>query len=1492
MGRLLFSTILVALLALQPLSTPIFSLSEENTKESYFIDQVFNTTGFTQISTFTTPDSETHVSRPEVDWSIISPGLMASRTGACSVAIDSLDEVWLMGGFMDPNPSQNGDELAVGLIEIYDNVNNTWTPSPMSMPYTQMYCEAEMVGDEIFIVGEWPRGSSNPPVTSSGMVQIYNISNNTWFNGSNMPSLNERGHGGMAQEGGYLYYAGGLRNQAGNDATNRTYRYDIANDTWDRMADMTQPRASFELVNFHGQLYAIGGFQGTSTWNRQALNYVERYDPATDVWTNLSKLPVSMWGWGVTVLNDEIILVGGSDGSPKKTVYHYNPIQDTWSKGKNIVTGGHFDLEVQEINGDVVWASGDMSTWAYTTWSQTFSDASEYEIFSGNYSGYIDSQVIDLRPNIHSTATPIQLTLNGSNTAGGELGIQYKAGSSQTLVTNADWIGIDGTENTTFPIGIIDLNLSDPANYLQYRVEMKISDMENWDEPDLDSVSVFAEHASFISSIPQIVNPRSETLVIQTSHALMGDGEMYLGFAPCNSLGAIVGQWSTIFFDGQTVTTDDNQGFFLSAMSTINTTSLQGHSIDWSIDFSELTGVTHLCSKVGTDATKVSQYLHPDLMKINNTLTVHIMDIEGLDSGNSIIGGVPITVNLIHVFESTGMTLSSGYLQARLNFDIRVIDSVNNEYFHWINDTTPWYNLTAGQIDQIDYTLPDNVSGIVNITVESRSDQSFNMLAESNSTWLNLDNDNPVIVSTIPQYGSYIDSRIDREISILIADNSGFEIEELIVESWVQSLDDGSDGSFPDGIPQFTEYRPINYTIETKGSFWWFNMTQSDDSNSDHEGVYVRILAKDLVDSQLDNNTIFWTTRDARNAEIESFLNIDNTMTWEVARNTKWQLNISDANSLNDLQEIRVEFGGDSTFGIEYDIATRICSVLDERIDSDMSSCNHSIDLDAEILTFNINLYATWEIDLSSLNEGEIKLRIEDIDGYKIMSYDDMWVFSDDFDFEVNDVIDISGNSTGEINNQSIVMTNDNLQITGQITHLYSGTKYQGDLSIKWWGTLQGQPWLGGSSIQVVNGQINTTIPMPSSGGLIEMNVAFLDPWETRTIGSLSVGEFQVDGEAPVILESSIETYSRYNLQSVNIGVNLEEDKSWNSALELTCKVISTELEWPELTINQTPANLFQGKTLFSYVFDFSKQGNPSLLSPEARIDCWAYGRDDSGWELTNENGNPITEVWLSIPLNNIGPNIVLKEVKISGEPNAGTKLRLDVSILNDGEALDTPFNITVYSVVGGDETLTGRYTQAQISSGQTVVKRLSVTVPNEDWTLKILIDEDEQIWELNEEDNIYEKEFSSSDSLNAGIITGVIIGLVALVSAIVVLRGRGKDELSKADKSMQKIEEELQVNKPQNIIKSTETTSKPKRGPPPKKPVQKNQSIQPDISDAMAKLSLDTLPGNNNTQKVPNYESLPVGGDYEYSSEGTFYSGEGIGRWKLEEDGSFTKVG
>ena len=148
-------------------------------------------------------------------------------------------------------------------------------------------------------------------------------------------------------------------------------------------------------------------------------------------------------------------------------------------------------------------------------------------------------------------------------------------------------------------------------------------------------------------------------------------------------------------------------------------------------------------------------------------------------------------------------------------------------------------------------------------------------------------------------------------------------------------------------------------------------------------------------------------------------------------------------------------------------------------------------------------------------------------------------------------------------------------------------------------GTNTRRNWFG-SAIEVFDGEINTTIAMPSTGGLMDFQIAFMDPWETRTIGELKLPLFIVDEQPPIILDSSIEQLSRYHLDDVGIGVNIDEDVSWTGLLDLTCMVSSTELNWDPVTISQEPSSEFQGKALFSFSFDFSNQGDPSMLSPEA----------------------------------------------------------------------------------------------------------------------------------------------------------------------------------------------------------------------------------------------------------------------------------------------------
>ena len=589
---------------------------------------------------------------------------------------------------------------------------------------------------------------------------------------------------------------------------------------------------------------------------------------------------------------------------------------------------------------------------------------------------------------------------------------------------------------------------------------------------------------------------------------------------------------------------------------------------------------------------------------------------------------------------------------------------------------------------------------------------------------------------------------------------------------------------------------------------------------------------------------------------------------------------------------LRIELGDDSDFGLTYDVADSICSVMDTRIDSDRTTCSHTY-VDDNMLV-SVSIFAGWEVDRSVLDEGLVEIFISDIDGTSKTTFQNMWVFSEDFDFSISQIEDVSGPVTGPITNASIMIVSEEMRITGSMTHSLSGLPYQGDLSVSWWGLLQGQDWFGSATVEVIDGVINATISMPSTGGIIDFDVAFMDPWGTRTLGVYDAPVFIIDDEAPVILDSSIEDLSRYHLDDVGIGVNIVEDETWSGELGLTCQVISTEVQWEPVTILLEPSNVFQGKTLFSFNFDFSDQGDPSQLSPEAQIDCWASGMDDAGWELQRFSGESLNDPWLTVPLSTIGPNIELVDVKLDGMIEPGKELRAEISVMNSGESLQESFNITVYTIIDGESTLVGLYSQAQIASGQGIIKRVAVTVPEGDWELLVIVDEDQRIWELNEEDNTFSKKYSAPEEMNLMLYLGAGGGILVVLALFIVLRKRSGGELTQAKKLPSL--EDLPRSGPPRASRNKSgppPSSKPKSGPPPKPKPAEEITLTTNVADAMAKLSLSNLPGRIDAQpqSVPNYESLPGGGEYEYLTEGTFYFGEGIGRWRLEDDGSFTKM-
>ena len=67
-------------------------------------------------------------------------------------------------------------------------------------------------------------------------------------------------------------------------------RYDPRLDRWIEVASMQEPRADFVAVAYGNHIYAFGGR------NRQGvLDTCERYDPKSNSWSYVAKLPEVRW---------------------------------------------------------------------------------------------------------------------------------------------------------------------------------------------------------------------------------------------------------------------------------------------------------------------------------------------------------------------------------------------------------------------------------------------------------------------------------------------------------------------------------------------------------------------------------------------------------------------------------------------------------------------------------------------------------------------------------------------------------------------------------------------------------------------------------------------------------------------------------------------------------------------------------------------------------------------------------------------------------------------------------------------------------------------------------------------------------------------------------------------------------------------------------------------------------------------------------------------
>ena len=252
------------------------------------------------------------------------------------VAITALDgKLYAFGGFVPP---ESGPPAWVP-------INNAWEYDPGAdrwkglapMPSKRGSAVAAAVNGKIYVIGGAAvhPGSSEPslqparPHRSVGTVEEYDPQTDKWAERSSMPTA--RNHAAIGAVNDKIYVIGGRLGSAfifTASNTNIVEEYDPATDQWGLVkAKMPTERSGGAWAVYKGRIYVAGG-EHQDNYLLAAFRSLEAYDPASNSWEELPKMPMPRHGLAGAVVGDRLYLASGD-------------IQSAGIIGMRVVTDSH-----------------------------------------------------------------------------------------------------------------------------------------------------------------------------------------------------------------------------------------------------------------------------------------------------------------------------------------------------------------------------------------------------------------------------------------------------------------------------------------------------------------------------------------------------------------------------------------------------------------------------------------------------------------------------------------------------------------------------------------------------------------------------------------------------------------------------------------------------------------------------------------------------------------------------------------------------------------------------------------------------------------------------------------------------------------------------------------------------------------------------------------------------------------------------------------------
>ena len=228
-------------------------------------------------------------------------------------------QIWLAGGLTG---STEAAAKATNQTEYYDSALHVWNNGP-PLPFAVHHAMLVTYKNQLWLIGGFLPSPTNLEAAASNKVLIFK--NGHWVTG---PSLHHaRAAGAAVVVGNKLVVFGGRTGGQVVGDVKQTEVFD--GKSWHDAASIPFPGDHLGAVSDGTYAYAIGGRNLKSSANN---NHLQRFDPATGQWTQLTPLPVANSDMGAVYVDGQIVTFGGENAfSVFNTVRSYNLATKTWT---------------------------------------------------------------------------------------------------------------------------------------------------------------------------------------------------------------------------------------------------------------------------------------------------------------------------------------------------------------------------------------------------------------------------------------------------------------------------------------------------------------------------------------------------------------------------------------------------------------------------------------------------------------------------------------------------------------------------------------------------------------------------------------------------------------------------------------------------------------------------------------------------------------------------------------------------------------------------------------------------------------------------------------------------------------------------------------------------------------------------------------------------------------------------------------------------------